>query len=270
MKNYHTFICKHLKSIQPLILLCTTFFVGSVSAQKSPGELILEQGWFIQSGQKVTSTGVILSSVGTDMSAWIPARVPSTVLGTLVDQGIYKDVYRGKNLEMIPRDQFQTSWWYRKEFNITDEQIHSNARIVFEGINYAANIWLNGVLIASADTTQGAFRVYDLDITKLLHKSGNAIAVQVFPPKPGDFTIGFVDWTPRPNDESMGIFRPVRINLSGNVSITKPFVQSRVNVETLDEAALTVSAMLINHTGTIQKTTVKVSWSDRVFGQSYN
>ena len=73
------------------------------------------------------------------------------------------------------------------------------------------------------------------------------MAVQVFPPKPGDFTIGFVDWNPVPPDRNMGLWRGVEVRSSGPVSIEHPYVQTRLDLQSFKEARLTISATLVNH-----------------------
>ena len=75
----------------------------------------------------------------------------------------------------------------------------------------------------------------------------NVLAVEVFPPRPGDPTIGFVDWNPAPPDKNMGIWREVRVKSTGDVSINFPFVITKLDLETLKEADLTVSAELQNN-----------------------
>ena len=60
--------------------------------------------------------------------------------------------------------------------------------------------------------------------------------------------IGFVDWAPVPQDKNMGIWREVRLKRTHNVSMNNTFVHSDLNVETLDEASLTISTELTNHT----------------------
>ncbi len=210
-------------------------------------ETVLNEGWFIQSSEGLSETGESLSSTGFDVQNWYPADAPRTVLAALLENRVYTDPFFGKNLENIPTEQFKHPWWYRKEFALEDKNAFSSVRLIFEGINYSANIWLNGKKIASADKILGAFRMFDIDITETVVLGMNALAVEVFPPKPGDFTIGFVDWNPRPPDENMGIWREVRLRMSGPISINDPFIQSEVNLETLGEARLTVSAELMNH-----------------------
>lgn len=84
-----------------------------------------------------------------------------------------------------------------------------------------------------------------MDITKIVREK-NILAVEVFRAQPGEPNIGFVDWNPRPADESMGIFREVRVVMNDEVSMENSAVHSKVNTETLDEAWLTVETQLTN------------------------
>ena len=209
-------------------------------------EIVLHEGWFIQSTEKISSRPEVISDSGLDLTGWYPATVPSTVLAALVKNGEYRDTFFGRNLERIPGERFDVSWWYRKEFDLPKQNALPHVRLCFDGINYRANIWLNGKQIASRDQIVGAFRVFGLDITEVARRGKNILAVEVFPPQPGDFSIGFVDWNPKPADNNMGVWRPVTVRLSGPVSIEDPFVRSDVNLETLAEASLTITSDLIN------------------------
>jgi exo-1,4-beta-D-glucosaminidase len=213
-------------------------------------EIVLNEGWFIQSSAELSETGEFISSAGFDVQNWYPSSAPRTVLAALLENKVYTDPFFGKNLENVPTEQFKHPWWYRKEFTLEDNNAVSSVRLIFEGINYSANIWLNGEKIDSADTILGAFRMFDIDITETVVQGINALAVEVFPPKPGDFTIGFVDWNPRPPDENMGIWREVKLRMTGPVSVNNLFIQSKIDLNTKQEARLTVSADLINHSDT--------------------
>ncbi|MFW6159986.1 MAG: glycosyl hydrolase 2 galactose-binding domain-containing protein, partial [Acidobacteriota bacterium] len=142
---------------------------------------------------------------------------------------------------------FACPWWYRKEFELPVNNKLSYARLGFEGINYRANIWLNGRQIGTIEEIFGSFRVFKLNIAEFVKPGKNILAVEVFPPRLGDFTMGFVDWNPQPPDQNMGIWRPVTLYLSGPVSIENPFVTSEIDLNTLDKASLTVSAELVNY-----------------------
>jgi exo-1,4-beta-D-glucosaminidase len=207
--------------------------------------------WYIQSSEKAKGMGEKISLPGFKVESWYPAVVPSTVLGTLVENNVYKDIFFGKNLADVPTEPFTVSWWYRKEFTVPQGPGLTRARLEFDGINYRANIWLNGKKVADASTIYGAYRRFSIDITadaKTTEK--NVLAVEVIPPKKGEPTIGWVDWNPAPPDNAMGLFREVRIRATGDVSVENPFVVTKLDLTTFKEARLTVSADVVNHAGT--------------------
>ncbi len=208
----------------------------------------LDDLWFLQSSEKVEGTGEEISQPGFSIQDWYPAEVPSTVLGTLVDIGIYRDVFFGNNLDSIPEEPFQVSWWYRREFVTPPGTDVKSVLLEFDGINYRANIWLNGKRIAAAETTFGSFRRFSFDVTGVAKPGEKTVlAVEVSPPKPGEPTIGFVDWNPPAPDRNMGLWRGVRVKVTGEVSIHSPFVKTKLNLEKLDKARLTVSVEVRNH-----------------------
>lgn len=204
--------------------------------------------WKIQSSDKVNLPGSDISAGKEDIRNWYEANVPSTVLATLVKNAVFEDPYFGKNMEKIPKELFKIPWWFYREFTITGEQLTKTALLCFDGINYKANVWLNGNRIASSDILNGAFRREKFNVSDRLVSGRNILAIEVIPPGPGDFTIGFVDWNLDPPDNNMGIFREVNLCFNRGVSVENPFVETKVDLETLKSAQLTVSAELNNHT----------------------
>jgi exo-1,4-beta-D-glucosaminidase len=172
-------------------------------------------------------------------------------MGVLTANGLYKDIFVGDNYTKIDKTQFDDSWWYKTGFDLPNINPENNISLHFDGINYYANIWLNGKLIASRDKVFGTFRQFAFDITALAKKKGNVLAVEIFRAQPGDFNTGFVDWNPRPLDENMGIWRPVYVEIEGKVGMKNTAIQSKVNTTTLKEAWLTVKTGLENHTSEI-------------------
>lgn len=213
--------------------------------------------WYIQSSEKAKGAGEAISSPGFKIDSWYPAVVPSTVLGTLVENNVYPDIFFGRNLEKVPTAQFDGPWWYRREFTVPIGPGLTRKTLEFDGINYRANVWLNGKKVADAATLYGAYRRFAVDVTSALTAEKNVLAIEVIPPKPGEPTIGWVDWNPAPPDRAMGLFREVRLRVTGDVSIENPFVVTKLDLAAFKEARLTVSAELVNHTdadvsGTLQ------------------
>jgi len=216
------------------------------AADPDPFTVELAEGWSIQAASSVEETGEVISTVDYAVKGWIPARVPATVMAALVKNGQYPDLYRGTNLEQVPGEPFSKPWWYRREITLGDP-LPAGVRLVFEGINYRANVWLNGQRIASDQELVGAFRIFDLDVRPHVRPGRNALAVEIAPPQPGDYTIGFVDWNPRPPDANMGLWRPVKLRTTGPVSLEDPFVETRL-APGHDRASLFVEATAVNRT----------------------
>ncbi|MHB8095062.1 MAG: glycoside hydrolase family 2 protein [Candidatus Aminicenantales bacterium] len=228
------------------------------------------RNWFIQSSARVRTGGEQISLPDLGLERWYPAVVPSTILGTLVQNNAYQDILSGENLKTVPAADFEVPWWYRTEFPVTADPAKTAFRLEFDGINYRADIWLNGKKIAEASRTFGPFRRISIDVTEaVLRGAKNVLAVEVFPPRPGEPSIGFADWNPAPPDRSLGLWREVRLRSSGDVSIEAPFVQTKLNLETLLEARLTVSAELRNNsrnkaTGTFEGRLESLTFSREV------
>ncbi len=206
----------------------------------------LSKSWSIQSAKKIDARADFISTNQFDDSDWISATVPTTVLNALVEDGQYKDVYIDNNLENIPKEQFKSSWWYRTGFDISDDS--KTHLLNFEGINYTANIWLNGQLVADTSSVNNTFKQYRFDISKYLVKGENTLAVEVLPPTKGDFSIGFVDWNPSPPDNNMGIFRTVYIETNDGVSLSRPYIVTEHLSQDYMTAELSASVEITNHT----------------------
>jgi len=211
-------------------------------------EKLLTDGWQIIAAADAGANGNSISSPEQNTDSWINAKVPTTVLAALVEAGVHPDPFYADNLDKISPEPFQQPWWFRKTFAVEDFNAENESlRLFIDGITYRANIWLNGIQIASQDTLYGSFRQFSIDITKIAMPN-NVLAFEIFPPKPGDFYMGFVDWAPMPPDKYMGIYREVRLKRTGKVTLDRPFVKTDVNTETLSEASLSVNAVLTNTT----------------------
>jgi exo-1,4-beta-D-glucosaminidase len=153
-------------------------------------------------------------------------------------------------IAMQPDSPYAVSWWYRKQFVAPASYAGKTVWLNFKGINYRANLWLNGKQIADSKDIAGAWRTYEFNITAAVKPGAeNVLAVQVFAPTENDLAITFVDWNPSPPDKNMGLWREVYLTTSGPIALRYPTVVSKLNLRTNDSAALTVTAQLKNATG---------------------
>ena len=261
-------------------ILRNNFSYSCYPKADSEEKLFLKDNWTIQSSEKITADGTSISSLSYDPKGWYPASVPTTVLAALIENKVYPDPYYGTNFESIPGyytgfdarmpddSPFRVPWWYRTEFKIPAEYQGKNLWLNFHSINYKANIWLNGKLIADTSEIEGAYRLFDLDITDYADPgTDNCLALEIFPPKGMDLTITWVDWNPTPPDRAMGIWYDVYIQSTGPVAIKNPNVITDLDLPSTDIANLTISAELVNTEETTVSGTLKGIIEDIEFSQ---
>ncbi len=228
-----------------------------------PSRMFLHKDWQIQSSCEAKASGAEISAPGFDAKGWHHADIPATVVGALVTDKTYPDPdfgtnlrsFRGfnddpqhffSNLDMPKGSPFRCSWWFRTEFTVPAEAEHKTNWLDFLGINYRANVWLNGQKIADANEVAGTFATFEFNVSKALHPGkNNALAVEIFAPGKNDLGITWVDWNPTPPDKDMGIWKEVFLRSSGDVSLRNPFVSSKLDTD-YKNAALTISADLRN------------------------
>ena len=216
--------------------------------------ITLADGWQLQSTRETTTYA---------------ATVPSTVMGVLTQSGEYPDVLEGMNYRTVDRSRFDVPWVYQKTFELAPLNTDEHVLLRFEGISYSADIWLNDHLVGSRDSIRGPFRMFDFDVTPFVREH-NTLRVEVHRAQRGDPNIGFVDWNPRPADESMGLFRPVTIKRTGGIALSNACVRSTVNLQTLQEAWLTVVADVENLTGHDRTVTVSGMIEGRSFSKDFH
>ena len=233
------------------------------NAQTIPATITLHDDWQVISSQDIEKENPKnISMPSYHASSWYHATVPSTVLNVLVENDIYPRILDGLTLKDIAQEPFDVPWWYRTSFNL--DSIANNAQLDLNGINYSADIWLNGKQVADKNSIYGMFKRYQLDITPYLKKGNNVLAIKVYPPKPEDFRIGFTDWNPNPPDRNMGIYREVGIRLNHGLEIKNPFVRTELNTPENSEAKLTLQLTAINHQTKGALATISIKIDDRV------
>ena len=181
-------------------------------------------------------------------------QVPCTVAGALNEAGVFgPDVLELDRYKAIDKSVFDETWVFTTRFNAKKGLRHV---LRFEGLNYYADIELNGQLIASADTTFGPFCVREIDITSLA-RNKNTLKVSLRRAQKGDLNAGYVDWNPRPVDESMGIIRPVTLISTPDVQVQDIFVKPLVNPADLSRAQFEAQVTLVNRSNKAVEGTVE-------------
>ena len=194
------------------------------------------------------------------------ATVPSTIVAAQVAAGVIKDPFYGMNLRKLPgmdyplgsmfsnlamldSSPYKCGWWYRTEFRLPPGFANHSVALHLDGVNYRADVWLNGKQIASKNDIAGTWRVFELNLSSGLRYFGqNVLAIEVFPPTPDDLAITWVDWAPSPPDKNTGLFRDVYLTASGPVQLRFPYVGSTLD-DSFATAQLTPVVEAWNATG---------------------
>jgi exo-1,4-beta-D-glucosaminidase len=246
----------------------------------------LNDGWRLESACKTNADGAKISTPGFPVDGWLKASVPTTVLAAQVAAGVFPDPYFGQNLRQIPGTSYpigqlfanlpmagdspyRCGWWYRTEFK-TPATAEKDGRVWlhFGGINYRADIWVNGHLVADKTAVAGAYRTNDFDVTGYVSRgSENVLAVETFAPTEKDLGINWVDWNPAPPDKDMGLWGAVDLETTGPVTVRSPMAATHFEDDSLNAADLTVYAELHNASGRAVKGVVSGSAAGVKFEQ---
>ncbi|MHC3469940.1 glycoside hydrolase family 2 protein [Streptomyces sp. 7R007] len=211
----------------------------------APGSATALSGYAIQSTAKVADPASAVSSPGYPAAGWYPAGARSTVLAALLADGVYADPFYSTNQQKIPKADFQVPWWYRSDFTLADPT--RRTYLDFSGVISAADVYVDGRQVATAEDVTGAYTRHELDITSLVHAGTNTVAFRVRPNDPDkDLTMGWIDWLQPPPDENMGIVRNVLVRRGGPVALRDAHVVTKLDVPSLASADLTVKARARN------------------------
>lgn len=250
-----------------IILFCVTVALPSFAAS-SPYVTELQDGWKMISSTKVAVADEKVSTPDFDTAGWYPVpHMPATVLQVLVDNDVYKDLYTGTNLTK-PGDLWKQDWWYRATFTApANREVYS---LIFKGINYRADIWLNGHKIASKAQAVGMYNDFEFDVTDAIHAGAeNVLAVKITPERAlaqdielADSWLDWINWKyigfqdpehkldiPFVPDRNAGVWKRVYLSSTGAVKIRNPYVASDLPLPALTPAALSVYCDLSNSTG---------------------
>jgi exo-1,4-beta-D-glucosaminidase len=247
--------------------LAATAF-GAAEAQ---GKIELSQNWELASAKDLQTDGATVSQLSYKGSGWHPIhRMPATVLEILQEDGVYPNLYYGENmLKKVPQDLYKQDWWYRTVF--TAPAGYSTYTLEFPGINYRADMWINGQKVADNQQIVGMYVAHEVNVTKWIRPgTANVLAVKVTPEqliqdvngieladswfdwinyqylgyhgeftRPHQFGVSFVP------DRNAGIWKPVYLRTTGDVAIETPVVNSQLSLPQAT-ARLTVYANLRN------------------------
>jgi hypothetical protein len=244
--------------------------LGPVSASA----IVLHDNWQMREEAIVGNHGDTFSASTFDAKDWYPATVPTTPLATLARNGIYPDPIMGTNMMKIPdvnekentrynlmqyshlpdhSNPFDRPYWFRTSFTLPASYQGRVVWLHLDGINYRADVWLNGQQVATANDVVGMFKRFRFDISQFAKTGGaaNTLAIRIHqldnPGDPGQEQLGGIygpvgpnggdrkifgdvtmyqsvgwDWTPSVRDRNMGIWQHVWLEATGPVAVRDP------------------------------------------------
>jgi len=295
-----------IKKIIPLIIILS-FNCILQNVYSTERKMFLKDDWVLQSSFIVKEDGRKISSGKFQPKEWYPTTVPTTVLAALVRNGVYPDPYVGLNNMKIPdaSDEFNQTYdlrkyshlpdkhnpwkdpyWFLTHFRLPDDFRGRIIWLILEGINYRAEIWLNGHNVADSKDIVGMFGHWTFDITKFANfMESNTLAIKIFPldypglpsePQlkafgpfgPNGGTTGDIgknvtmhcsvgwDWIPAVRDRNIGIWQDVFLSATGPVDIRHPHIVTDLPLPNLERAEITIEADVTNLTDSPQKGTL--------------
>lgn len=227
-------------------------------------------GWQLQRASEVQAGGVEIASPAYKAEGWVTATVPGTVLTSYKNVGALADPNYADNQLMISESFFNSNFWYRNEFQVPQSFKRDRVFLNFDGINWKANVYLNGKQIGRLE---GAFIRGKFDVTDCVKEGTNVLAVEIIKnahigaikeknKQSTDFnggilgadnptfhaTIGW-DWIPTMRGRNIGIWNDVFLTTTGKVTVQDPYVQTQLALPDTTQARLTAEVVVKNHDG---------------------
>ncbi|SNT34782.1 Glycosyl hydrolases family 2 [Granulicella rosea] len=259
----------------------------AASSMDRDGRLALSGGgWRLQRAEAGMPGGEALSRVGRDPSAGVVATVPGTVLTSYLNAGAIPDPNFGHNQLYISDSYFYADFWYTTEFHApqtqTQPQPGERLWLEFAGVNWRAEVWLNGERLGRIE---GGFQRGRFDITgRFLPGAPNALAVKVQKnATPGSARVKSYedvgknggalgldnptyhasagwDWIPTIRGRNTGIWGEVAVAVTGDVTLNDPLV-STVLADG-GQASVAISVDVFNHGHTAHQGVVRGRFGD--------
>jgi beta-galactosidase len=194
-----------LKFFKPICFLMYCFFISATVFAQNNNLIPLDKNWKFQYG-------------GTDFAetkdfkdqAWLTVNLPHT--------------WNAKDVFDDDLTYARGIAWYRKNINISKEQLNQKASLYFDGVYQIADVYVNGAFVGKH---KGGYTAFTFDITEFLEEGKNTIAVKVdntqnsfIPP----LSIGYAGYG--------GIYRPVKLMFANELNFDGFYASSGIKIKT--------------------------------------
>ncbi|KAA3660079.1 MAG: beta-galactosidase [Calditrichaeota bacterium] len=202
--------------------------------------------------------------------------VPGDVFTDLWRMGRIEDVNVGTNGQKAKWVN-EYEWWYFRQFDVPKNMEGKQIRVLFEGVDYACDVYLNGTFLGSH---AGMFSHFSFDISKLVKltskgesRDNNYLAVRL---APAPRNVSHVNgkkyrWHGDYNQNVVptGIWQPIKLVATGITRIAD--VYTRPELRENGAAVVHVEVELINDSKSKQKVSIDVNLAGKNFkSKSYS
>jgi beta-galactosidase/beta-glucuronidase len=264
---------------------------GPVARRKSTSKIGVSQpnGRFELAGtpwrlHRSPGSGEDISKPGFEDRDWLLATVPGTVLTSYLNVGAIPDPNLGKNQLYISDSYFYSDFWYRTEFAAPAFEPGEMTWLHFDGINWKAEVFLNGVKLGRIE---GAFTRGRFDVTGNIRPGAkNALAVRIEKnatpgsckektwqqggPNGGALgadnptyhaSVGW-DWIPTIRGRNTGITGSVYLTAGDVVTIEDLGISTTLPLPDISRADVSIELDLLNHRTTPVSGTLRGQFGD--------
>lgn len=177
---------------------------------------------------------------------WILADVPGDVHSTLLKHGLIPDPYYSSNYLQAQWIQ-DYEWWYRRKVIVPESWDRRNVDLVFDGLDFIADVWANGVHLGHHE---GMFSTFSADVSGIVQNSRRILIAVRLAPAPTDrrriggrkCNVNYgIDYAPQLI--STGIWRDVNLVASEGIRLGNVLVRTKLNghaADAIDSACVSV------------------------------
>ncbi len=146
------------------------------SRRPESADLGLDGTWQVRPESKGCIGVAGLRQVGLPSEGWMAAQVPGEIHLDLMKAGKMPDPAAGLNMPKC-RWPETNSWWYRTVFEVAPDFLrYERQRLVFDGLDLYAQVFLNGNLVGEA---ADAFVPAAFDVKRWVHAGRNELVVRL-------------------------------------------------------------------------------------------
>ena len=244
----------------------------ALSLNSSDGQVV----WQVAPHDQSSATGQQVSLPGHAFADGVEATVPGVVFADYVNAGREENPDLADNIYRVDETKYSKPYWYRTEFSPLPQAEGRRVWLCFDNVNRYADFYFNGHKISGTEEStkdvSGHMLRSRFDVTAYYNREGkNAVAVLIYDAdqkktrddkgpygvacSPSYLAGAGWDWMPYVPGRLAGITGNCYVALTGDVAMEDPWMRSYL--PSLDEAELTFSTDVRNHSGQPKTVTIR-------------